>query len=353
MQETTAVEKKDRLTYVSYLHTSPLRQVERLLPEWKELCSRSLSATPFQLPEWLMAWINTHYPRNLMFIETRHNLRLVGLAPLLIYPRGQDLVLAFAGGGVSDYLDLLCEPGKEWQVVNSTLQCVLENPAWNLLEMTDVPRASPLLHFPSLQGCICEHDSCPVLDLPNTAADLVHAFSRRQRANLRNAHSRLLRAGGGEVESASHQTAAEFLEELFALHTGRWDQSGQPGVLDDPQVRRFHHACAPELIEQGLLKIHRLRVKNSTTAVLYSLWDRQTVFCYMQGFDPAWSFISPGTLLMFSVMKEAIGAGMRRFDFLRGQEAYKQHWRPRASATYRVAVTRRELQLSLSLPSAA
>jgi CelD/BcsL family acetyltransferase involved in cellulose biosynthesis len=326
-------------------------QAEALAPEWNELYRLCPSATPFQRPEWLLAWVRAFLPRDVIFIETRQNGRLIGLAPLLVYPRGQDCVLAFAGGGVSDYLTLLCAPGLENQVVDSMLKAALTMSTWNFLEFTDIPRGSPLLDLPVFQGCIREHDLCSVLNLPSD--DLVQTFSKRQRANLRNAHSRLLRAGGGEVELASPQTAPDFIEDLFRLHACRWSQVGQAGVLHDPQVRKFHEASAAELIRDGILKIHRLRVKDSTAAVLYSLWDRETVFCYMQGFDPQWSGISPGTLLMFSVMKEATTAGMRRFDFLRGQEPYKQHWRPRPAATYCVAVTRRELEARLSLPATA
>jgi CelD/BcsL family acetyltransferase involved in cellulose biosynthesis len=346
-------EKSQNFTQVGNIRSVRSQRLESLLPEWNDLYRRYPSATPFQHPEWLLRWINAFFSRNLIFIETRQNLRLVGLAPLLMYPRGQDQVLAFAGGGISDYLNLLCEPGLENEVLNSTLQCALAHQTWNVLELTDIPSGSPLLDFPVFRDRIRKHDRCSVLDLPGTLDDLLHIFSKRQRANLRNALSRLLRAGGGEVETATPHTASDFLEDLFRMHTSRWSESGQPGVLYDPQVRKFHQSCAPKLIAQGILRIHRLRIGNSTAAVLYSLWDRGKVFCYLQGFDPAWSFISPGTLLMFSVMKEAIGVGMRQFDFLRGAESYKQHWRPRVSTTYCVATTRPELQARISSPPRA
>ena len=57
-------------------------------------------ATPFQHPAWLLGWMDVFEPRQLVGIEVREGSRLLGFAPLLIYPRAEERVLAFAGGGV-------------------------------------------------------------------------------------------------------------------------------------------------------------------------------------------------------------------------------------------------------------
>jgi CelD/BcsL family acetyltransferase involved in cellulose biosynthesis len=188
-----------------------------------------------------------------------------------------------------------------------------------------------------------EHDVCSVTLLPSSREALLRLFSDRQRANLRNAQSRLRRAGGGEVQLATDETLCEFLEDLFVLHTSRWSTLGEPGVLAGEQVRRFHLLASPRLLRSGQLCLYRLRVNGRTAAVIYALLARQTVYCYLQGFNPELSFFSPGTLLMFSVMEDAVRRGMRRFDLLRGQETYKRHWRPQAEPTFRVAVPRARL----------
>ena len=120
---------------------------------------------------------------------------------------------------------------------------------------------------------------------------------------MRSTRPRSPRAGGWTIESAASGTLLrEYLDDLFRLHTIRWAQSGQPGVLCDESTRAFHERCAPALLLQGLLKIHRLRLGGQTIAIVYSLWERETVFCYMQAFDPAYSSLSPGTQLMFAVI---------------------------------------------------
>jgi CelD/BcsL family acetyltransferase involved in cellulose biosynthesis len=283
----------------------------------------------------------------MFFVEVRQGDRLVAIAPLLIYPRQGERVLAFMGGGVSDYLDLLMDP--EWdEAVEQILFTVLKvQEDWSMLDLTDLPAQSPLLKSSLFRNLCREHDSCSVLPLPASEDAFLHLLSKRQRANLRNAHSRLQRAGGGTIEVATAENLPDFLNDLYVLHTGRWSARGEAGVLADQKVREFHRICTPELLENGLLRLSRLRLAHRTLAVIYSLFSSDTAFCYLQGFDPEFGSLSPGTQLMYSAICDAIDHGLNRFDFLRGEEAYKQHWRPERRPTYRIQIRRGDLRVLL------
>src|SRR5215471_15890290 len=101
------------------LNTRVLRTVveaEQIASEWRELFRHS-RATAFQSPDWLLPWMEVFSPQSIMMIEVRRAGRLLGLAPWLIYSRHSERVLAFMGGGVSDYLDLLVDPDFESQVI--------------------------------------------------------------------------------------------------------------------------------------------------------------------------------------------------------------------------------------------
>ena len=47
---------------------------------------------------------------------------------------------------------------------------------------------------------------------------------------------------------------------------------------------------------------------------------------YASGFDPAFAARSPGALVIARAIEAAHEAGARRYDFLRGGEAYKYEW---------------------------
>jgi len=326
-------------------------QFTSLLPEWKELFSSCPDAAPFQDCSWLMGWIDEFRPQNLVGVEIRQASRLVGFVPLLIYRRNQERVLAFAGGGVSDYLGVLRAEGHEGAIVTALLHAVHIIPDWDVLDLTDLALGNFLLHSRSLRPYVKAHDLCFVLTLPSSSEELLHLLSKRQWANLRNARSRTQREGGAVIEPARPANSTEFLEDLFRLHTNRWKELGQSGVLGDPQVRQFHRVVAPTLLSSGLLRLYRMRIKDRTIAVNYSFFHRQSVYCYLQGFDPEFSGLSPGMQLMFAVIEEAVRFGARRFDFLRGEEGYKLHWRPEAEPTYRVEIPRRLALRKLRVPA--
>ena len=343
---------KARQTQFDTCVLNTLEGLCRIGCEWSDLWQRCLNTASFQRPEWLLPWVEVFAPENLAAIEVRWQNLLVGFAPLLIYPRDSDRVLALMGGGVSDYLDVLVEPTLQTHIVSIILDAVSQMDDWTILDLTDLPSHS-VLRAMLPQPAAAEHNQCSALSLREDRNELLHLFSKRQRANLRNASSRLRNAGGGQVEIATLETLPEFLDDLFRLHATRWSQLGQPGVLHQETIKAFHRAAAPRLLGQGVLRLYRLRLKQQTLAVIYALFERETVFCYLQGFDPDFAYFSPGTQLMFAVIEEARQRGIRKFDFLRGDESYKQHWRAQPEATYRIQLRRSEFLRDPSLPTRA
>lgn len=320
--------------------------------EWKDLFLRCPDATPFQHPAWLLCWMEAFRPRDLIGIEVREGKRLMGVASLLIYPRDGERVLAFAGGGVSDYLNLLAEPGSESLVLDRVLDAAQALPDWTVLDLTDLSQNSALLQSALAREHTQKHDVCYVLPLPQTAEQLVESLTKRQWSNLRNARSRTQREGEARIERANSANAPEFMDDLVCLHTIRWNVLDQNGVLSDSRLLDFHRGVAPALLQDGLLRLYRMRLNERTIAAIYAFFHRETVFCYLQGFDPQFSRLSPGTQLMFAVIEDAVKLGLRRFDFLRGEEGYKLHWRPQGEPTYRIEVARQCLSECLTLAAA-
>jgi len=321
--------------------TRVLTDISQLLAtadEWRGVYERCPGATPFQHPDWVISWAQIFSPERIRLVEVRSENMLLGLAPLLIYPRGEERVLAFMAGGISDYLDLLVGPQCEREVVFAIFQAIQQLDDWTTLDLTDLP-ATSVLHRTRLAQLATRHDQCSSFPLPATRDELLQHLSKRQRANIRQARSRIQKAGGALVEVAKPETLTDFLEDLFRLHASRWVRAGQPGVLADETVKAFHRKAAPELLARGILRLYRLRLKNNTAAVLYSLFANSTVFCYLQGYDPEFAALSPGTYLMFAVMEDAVRSRVKKFDLLRGEESYKQHWRAQIEATSRIQLS--------------
>jgi CelD/BcsL family acetyltransferase involved in cellulose biosynthesis len=330
-----------------------VRDVESLRclsPEWSELWHRCGNLTSFQRPEWLVPWVEVFQPQELRVVEVRRAHELVGLAPLFCYQREGERVLAPLGAGITDYLDWLVKSELAVEVVAQIFACLHEsNEMWDCLELPDMCADSCLLKHLDLFGFQpTAHEVCPTLQLSSNASPPVTVFSERQRKNLRTAHNRTRKAGTAQVELADKKRLPEFLDALLRLHTSRWQQFGRPGVLCDEAVQKFHERATPGLFEAGILRLYGLRFEGDLVAVLYVLWDKKAAYFYLQGFDTAYAFLSPGAQVIAAAIEDAAKHGRRVIDFLRGREAYKYAWGASDVFTHRLQITRGELSQYLS-----
>jgi CelD/BcsL family acetyltransferase involved in cellulose biosynthesis/glycosyltransferase involved in cell wall biosynthesis len=303
--------------------------LEALTSAWTELWNRVSGATPFQRPEWLLPWCR-HLRRAPLHCEILfQGGRLVGVLPFVADEFGWDL----AGTGISDYLDILVEPAAESFAVSAleamfgrlVRGCAIGNlPRQSLLARARIESATPV-----------ERDlPCPVLPL-DRARPIQRGLPPRFARRLAYARRRATREGL-ELEDVQEATLQEFLDALFALHRARWVGRGEPGVLADLSIERFHRETAAKLFTAGLLAMHGLREPGGRlVAVSYGFLTRERGFLYLGGFDPAYAARSPGAVVIGRAIEQAHVAGACTFDFLRGAEDYKYEWGARDEWTMR------------------
>jgi CelD/BcsL family acetyltransferase involved in cellulose biosynthesis len=88
-------------------------------------------------------------------------------------------------------------------------------------------------------------------------------------------------------------------------------------------------------------------------ATLYALVESDVVYCYLQGFDPAYKALSPGAQILAAVIDDAVREAKASVDFLRGREPYKYVWGAADRDTYRLCLCRTGLKKSSALAPAA
>lgn len=289
--------------------------------EWCALHARLPDALPFLSPHWLLPWwrvFGTGMPR---VATLRIGGRLAGLLPLYRLDAEGERKFLPLGIGVSDYAGTLLEPDLPPGAASALLATALT---------TDATRADWPALVPVDALCTAEIPSgwradrapgevCPALDL---AAPLPSTIRRK----ISMSRNRAARRGGMSVETADAASAPALLEELIRLHGLRWRERGEAGVLSDPRVLAFHRAAIGGLAEAGVARLQALRIGGEIACMFYLLLSRTRVCAYLGGFDPAFAFESPGTLLFAEAIADAAREGRRVFDFLRGTESYKYLW---------------------------
>jgi len=304
----------------------------RLAPEWDALLDSVPSATPFQSRHWVGAWWRAFGARKQPHvIEVRETSgELVGLVPLY-RTRFPWRALRPMGTGVSDYLDPLCQAGRENECVAALAEMLAEPKGVDLVDLHQwrEPWAERLQSASSAPLRRIADEACYTLDLPSTWDEYVAGLSKSLRYEARRLDKAPYACGQADVRTLTDpEEVREGLEALFDLHAKRWRKRGLPGVFALSRVRRFHHSYAKAALEAGHLRLSAIRSGDVIVGVIYAMAIGDRVFFYQSGFDPEAKTLSPGTVLVAHTLREAIRDGARTFDFLRGDEPYKLRWQP-------------------------
>jgi len=317
-------------------------ELRNLGPEWKELFRRTRCDNVFLSFEWLSEWW-THLGQNdeLFVVTVRDDGgRLVALAPLYISLQAGPLRirrLGFLGDRLvgSDHLDLLVDDA----CMPTALDCLsgflsVCREEWDFIELSDSRADSVALTMfqEKMKGCgmtarRVRSSLCPYISLPQSTEKYLAGLRPRLRKNLKYYARTLEREGHVEFVAVEHARGIESaFDDLLLLHEARFAQRGRRSAFLNPKVAEFHRAALKRLSEAGLARLYFLELQGKRIAALYGFSTGRTFFYYQSGADPAYSRFSVGILLISSVIQAAIRTGHVEFDFLRGNEPYKQLW---------------------------
>lgn len=307
-------------------------ELEALRPEWSALWERAPSATPFQSPEWLLPWWRRFGGEGLWTLALRRDGELAGLAPLFVYidPGAGTRQVTLVGNGLTDHLGVLLAPELVEEGAAALLAHLAERrDRWDVCDFRDLPEASPLL-IASLPEALAAETSAeepsPALSLPPSVERLEEAVPAKLLKKLDYYRRRAGREGGLQVEAAGEEDAGSAFDTLAGLHRARWAERGEPGVLDGPGVEAFHREVISGFAARGWLRLYTLHVGGRVAASHYGFLARGRAYYYLGGFDPEFDKLGPGNLVVRHAIEDAVRAGAREFDFLRGREAYKYSW---------------------------
>jgi CelD/BcsL family acetyltransferase involved in cellulose biosynthesis/glycosyltransferase involved in cell wall biosynthesis len=343
--ERFSAEKMTEQYLMTYAHlcTSPSRAVEveevtsvpalqRLREEWLQLWRRVPGASIFQHPDWLIPWCAPFQVREPWLIALRRDRRLIGVVPLVVYPRGPERVLTLMGAGVSDDQNALLEPD-EANACMARLWAVLlwRRHAFDVLELEALPHDSALWqHTPTAGwhvGRRVLQDVRPVLQLTPEARTLEKVTPARLMKEIRYQHRRAERDGLPiSVTLADAAAFDELFRQFVHLHRLRWRGRGQAEVLSDDRVS-FYEEVGRQFIAVGILRLYVLHLGDAPASAFYGFHANGRTLYYLSGFDPAFERYSPGTLVVAHALERALlDDRAQAFDFLRGAEAYKYAW---------------------------
>ena len=284
-----------------------------------------------------------------LIIAWRQRDDLVGLAPLGIAKFGLWQRLVLLGSPMADYPDLLVNPDHYLSI--KFLAQHLQKQKWSCLDFAEFAEQSPALGrlveaFRDIgYSPIIERASiCPGVEIRSGWEDYWAQKKSKTRYTINKKAKRLAEEHGPlkmEVVSAGPEIR-ECLEEVSQVHAARWARQHTRTVFSDQKGRAFFGEALSGLAEEGIVRLYLLRAGSTLTAFCLSFVGQGVHYYYIPGFDQTFSKDSPGHLLLRDIIREAHEQGCRLFDFMRGDEEYKDRWANTHHHTMRLLLSQQD-----------
>lgn len=324
--------------------------LQELSRQWDRLASN----VPLRSFAWHASWWKHYGDQRGLYALVVHDAdeSIIGIAPWFVEQRpGQGRVLSWLGSGevCSDYQSILVQE-EHADAVTEALAEWLDKAAgddtWDLLHLDTVPTRDATVASLVAQLWTGGHTihrepgpNCWRVELPPSWGEYVDSLSKSHRKQVRRIERRQLETGRAVFRLAdSAIELARGLDILVELHQQRRNSLGEPGCFASEQFESFIRDAATHILASGQLRLGWVEVDGEPAAVEFQLADGHVTYAYQAGVNPKLLDEEPGRMINIATIRHAIEEGQRSFDFLRGDEPYKAHWRaePHATVSYRI-----------------
>ena len=158
------------------------------------------------------------------------------------------------------------------------------------------------------------HDATLVVDLPADRDRWLASLPKKHRHELRRKRRRFVDTLG--EPGFERRTDPEAFEAFIAMHRSSRADKGE--FMTEGMERFFR-----SLITDADAFIDLISVAGSPVAAAFAFVDAKAIYLYNSAYAVEATDASPGIVLLMSMIERAIDDGLRRFDFLKGDERYK------------------------------
>lgn len=312
-----------------------IAQMQALERDWKQLTAWSQPQNPFLSWEWQRAWLQSGAGRARPVIAAEA-FTSGSLAGLLALQRRRHYGLVqletLGQGSGADEVDALLHPQAPSGITAHLLRAAVRRCRPDLLRLEGLRQAGALVEACGAAELgeveIEPGELMPYLRLPSSFDEYLAQQSANFRAEVRRRRRRLFESlpEVGLDPATTAPAVGQAMGELFRLHNLRRAQKHGRGLFRTPALCRFHRQAARALAARGAARVYVLRQRQQPIAALYGLEAGGRFLYFQSGFDPAFTRLSPGTVLLSLVIEDCIRRGLKEFDFLRGEEMYKSRW---------------------------
>ncbi|MFK8018951.1 MAG: GNAT family N-acetyltransferase [Pseudomonadales bacterium] len=317
------------------INLTTVKQFRALEDEWRELSAQCPTASIFNGWDWLWNWWQVYgLQQPLALITVRDECgQLQGILPLYIAESKalklapvRELRLIGTGGDTSpDYLGPLYRSDCGDSLFTLMCEAIDQLAAWDVARFTDLTNNTAFCNalaarFGELDGCA----QIRFIQLPSSFGEYLGTLSSNQRKQVRRRRRRFEEMGETRFYRwPATQAIDSAFDSLVALHNKRWDGVEDAGSFNTSKYLAFHRAVMQALHTRDELRLYCLELNEQMIAMEYSYKWNDTIYSFQCGYDPQFSELRPGQLLLNYSIENAIEEGLKEYDMLKGDYDYK------------------------------
>lgn len=322
---------------------------------WNALVSSMKTPSFFCTWEWVYTWLEHFgysYAPVILFIYDDEELK--GILPLALhissdFLRARTLSYCTSVELSPDHVDLISSDSDAEQCIKSAIGFLkAEYHDWDVIRLSLLSEESNIFTATSgkilgLTSDICQNSVSPYISINGSFKEFICGID----GNIRNAiirKQKKLNAQGFKYGLYEHDEISQGLRDLFHLHELRAKSKNIKSSFTGQKLFDFHADLLMRTDGEGKPWLRFIGNSGKAISAFYGFSCGDRLFYYQIGLDPDWEQYSPGTILMYEVIKEAFSKGYREFDFLRGNEAYKMSWTKMQRPLYSISIYNRTLR---------
>jgi CelD/BcsL family acetyltransferase involved in cellulose biosynthesis len=317
-----------------------------LADTWEATQADAVTTSVFGGFDWQHLWWRTYgegkkdkRDKQLKLLVATEGDAVVGLLALHIQTvpilRVPVRLLRFVGTGGDTYPDDLgpvLARGHEAATARALADAAVRLPGWDVLLLTDLDPACPFTkaietaaRAGRLDVLTGQAERIAYIDLPATFEAWLQTLHGDRRYRIRKIRKKA---------NAAHPTRFfvfddpatldQGIDKLIALHHKRWKSIGQAHAFATPEYVEFHRAVMAACLRKNRLRLYALELGGQVVAMYYFYKFRDRVYLMQSGFDPDFSDVKPGQVLLGYIIESAINEGHKVLDFLKGDHRYKE-----------------------------
>jgi len=331
-----------------------------LKERWNSLLLESGLDNIFLTWEWLYNWWKVFKSRKdeLFILMGVEDSTILGIAPCYIR-KNFCKEICFLGAGIvySDYLSVIVAKKDRINFLQKILTYLDANSyRWDLLRLSSLESNDEIIpifreYSNSKRWLWVKLKEYPsfYLPLPQSWDIFSSSLSANRIKKMSYKIRKLTQQGQFECKELVFSNQEDLLsnfETIVSFHQKRWQrlENKIAGLFSNKLFLEFLTTVSEVLYKNNWLSIYGVLLNDRLIAADYNLKFNKKIFCYVGTFNPIYEHYSPGLVCFWESLKLYINNGYQEYDFLKGDETYKNRWTDKSRKELDILVVKKDLK---------